>query len=197
MHWFDGIAAVLVIALAVRGYGRGLIQQVSALLAVALGLIVGLHLHGAAAALLPSFGHPVLRLVAAFTVVFVTVALSVNLLARLLKSAVQALFLAGVDRLLGALLGVLVGVQVLMVVVLLVGRYLPAGLDWLAETRTAPLLYTMLEAVLPLLPDHFLEYFDEQTGGRVDLLQRFDGLRHEAGELLEKAREAERGRGSP
>ena len=55
----------------------------------------------------------------------------------------------------------------------------------------------MLEAVLPLLPDHFLEYFDEQTGGRVDLLQRFDGLRHEAGELLEKAREAERGRGSP
>lgn len=192
MHWFDGVAAVLLIALAVRGYGRGLIQQVSALLAVALGLIGGLHLHGAAADLLPSFGHPVLRLVAAFTVVFVTVAVSVNLLARLLKSAVHALSLAVVDRLLGALLGAFVGVLVMMVVVLLVGRYLPGGLEWLAETRTAPRLYVMLEAVLPLLPDHFLEFFDQRFGGGGDLLQRFEDWRREAGALLEKA---ERGAG--
>ena len=196
MHWFDGIAVVLLIVLAVRGYGRGLIQQVSALLAVALGLIGGLHLHGAAAAMLPDVGHPVLRLVAAFTVVFVTVALSVNVLARLLKSAVHALFLAVVDRVLGALLGVLVGVQLLMVVVLLVARYLPEGPEWLAGTRTAPLACVMLEAVLPMLPEHFLEFFDQQTGGRIDLLQLFDGLRHEAGALLEKAQAVEGG-GSP
>ena len=191
MHWFDGVAAVLLIALAVRGYGRGLIEQVSALLAVALGLIGGLHLHGAAAGLMPSFGHPVLRLVAAFTVVFVTVAVSVNLLARLLKSAVHALSLAVVDRLLGALLGAFVGVLVMMAVVLLVGRYLPGGLEWLAATRTAPLLYVMLEAVLPLLPDHFLEFFDQRFGDG-DLLQRFEGWRHEAAALLERA---ERGAG--
>lgn len=188
MHWFDGIAAVLVIALAVRGYGRGLIEQVSALLAVALGLLGGLYLHSAAAAMMPSLGHPVLRLVAAFTVVFVAVALSVNLLARVLKSVVYALLLGVVDRILGALLGALAGVLVLMVLVLLVGRYLPEGPGWLAGTRTAPLLYSQLEQVLPVLPDHFREFFDQQGAGPGDLLRRFDGLRREAGMLLDRAR---------
>lgn len=187
MHWFDGIAAVLVIALAVRGYGRGLIQQVSALLAVALGLMVGLYLHSAAAALMPSFGHPVLRLVAAFTIIFVAVALSVNLLARVLRSVIYAILLGVVDRTLGALLGGLVAVQVLMVLVLLVGRYLPEGPGWLAGTRTAPLLYSLLEQVLPVLPDHFREFFDQQGAGPADLLRRFDGLRREAGALLDRA----------
>ena len=187
MHWFDGIAAVLVIALAVRGYGRGLIQQVSALLAVALGLLGGLYLHSAAAAMMPSFGPPVLGLVAAFTVVFVAVALSVNLLARVLRSVVYAMFLGVVDRILGALLGALVGVQVLLVLVLLVGRYLPEGPGWLAGTRAAPLLYSLLEQVLPVLPDHFREFFDQQGAGPGDLLRRFDGLRREAGTLLDRS----------
>ena len=191
MHWFDAVAALLLIALAVRGYGRGLIQQVSALLAVALGLVGGLYLHSAAAALMPSFGHPVLRLVAAFTVVFVAVALSVNLLARVLRSAVYGLFLGVVDRLMSALLGVQVSVQVLMVVVLLVGRYLPEGAAWLAGLRTAPLVYVLLEEVLPVLPDHFLEFFDQQGGGAGDLLRRFDGLRQEAGALLDKVQEGD------
>ena len=189
MHWFDGVAAVLLIALAVRGYRRGLIQQVSALLAVALGLFGGLYLHSAAAAMMPSFGHPVLRLVAAFTVVFVAVALSVNLLARVLRTAVYGLFLGVADRLLGALLGILAGVLVLMVVVLLVARYLPDGPEWLVGAHTAPLLCVALEAVLPVLPDHFLEFFDRQDGPG-GLPVRFDGLRREAGKLLDQVREA-------
>ena len=193
MHWFDGIAAVLLIGLAIRGYGRGLIQQVSALLAVSLGLAGGLYLHGAAAEMLPSFGHPVLRLVAAFTVVFVAVALSVNLLARVLRGLVQALLLGVFDRLLGALVGAILGVQILMVAVLLVVRYLPEGPDWLAGARSAPLLYAALEAVLPLLPDHFLDFLDRPSDASDGLLERVDGLRQEAGAALRKVQEAKSG----
>ena len=107
MIWFDWLAVLILAALAVRGYARGLILQISAVVAVGMGLFGGLYLHSAAAALLPEIAHPVLKLVAGFTVVFVAVALSVNFLARALKTAVDALLLGIVDRLLGAVLGVI------------------------------------------------------------------------------------------
>jgi membrane protein required for colicin V production len=188
MSWFDWLALILLLALAVRGYTRGLILQVSAVVAVALGLVGGLYLHSAAAALLPDVGHPVLKLVAGFTVVFVVVALAVNFLARALKTAVDALFLGVVDRALGALLGVVVGVMLLMLTVLLVGRYLPDGLAWLETTQTAPLLSDTIDVVLPWLPDHFVLFFEEQGAAPGQWLESLDGWRQEGEELLDGVR---------
>lgn len=152
MHWFDWAAVVVVVALAARGYCRGLILQLSSFVAVGLGLVGGLCLHSAAARLLPDLGHPALRLVAGFAIVFLVLALTVNLLARALKAAVDALFLGPVDRILGAALGALLGAQLLLLAILLVGRYLPGGAAWLEGTRTAGLLRGALERILPLLP---------------------------------------------
>jgi len=188
MTWFDWLAALIVAALAVRGYSRGLILQISAVVAVALGLLSGLYLHSAAAAMLPDIGHPVLKLVAGFTVVFVAVALCVNFLARALKTAVDALFLGIVDRLLGALLGAVVGVQLLILIVLLVGRYLPDGLAWMETTQTAPLLSGVVEFILPLLPDHFVEFFDQHGGSPGDWLEPLDDWRREGEQLLDGVR---------
>jgi membrane protein required for colicin V production len=188
MTWFDWLAALIVAALAVRGYSRGLILQISAVVAVALGLLGGLYLHSAAAAMLPEIGHPVLKLVAGFTVVFVAVALCVNFLARALKTAVDALFLRIVDRLLGALLGAIVGVQLLILIVLLVGRYLPDGLAWMETTQTAPLLSGVVELIMPLLPDHFIEFFDQHGGSPGDWLEPLDDWRREGEQLLDGVR---------
>ncbi|MFP6645414.1 MAG: CvpA family protein [Candidatus Latescibacterota bacterium] len=188
MTWFDWLAALILVALAVRGYGRGLILQLAAVVAVALGLLGGLYLHSGAATMLPDIGHPILTLVAGFTVVFVAVALSVNFLARALKAAVDALFLGIVDRLLGAVLGIVVGVQLVMLIVLLVGRYLPDGLAWMEATRTAPLLSGVFDFVLPLLPDHFLEFFERHGGSPGDWLEPLDELRREGEQLLDGIR---------
>ena len=188
MTWFDWLAALIVAALAVRGYSRGLILQISAVVAVALGLLSGLYLHSAVAAMLPDIGHPVLKLVAGFTVVFVAVALCVNFLARALKTAVDALFLGIVDRLLGALLGAVVGVQLLILTVLLVGRYMPDGLAWMETTQTARLLSGVVEFVLPLLPDHFIEFFDQHGGSPGDWLEPLDDWRREGKQLLDGVR---------
>lgn len=170
MHWFDWAAAVVVVALAARGYCRGLILQLSAFVAVGLGLVGGLYLHSAAARLLPDLGHPDLRLVAGFAIVFLVAALTVNLLARALKTAVDALFLGPVDRILGAVLGGLIGVQLLLLVVLLAGRYLPGGGAWLEGSRAAGLLWGAVERILPLLPGPF---------------RHFDDLRRDGGQLLD------------
>jgi membrane protein required for colicin V production len=188
MNWFDGLAALILVVLAMRGYSRGLILQLSAVVAVALGLLGGLYLHSAAAAILPDIGHPVLKLVAGFTVVFVVVALSVNFLVRALKTAVDALLLGIVDRLLGAVLGLLVGVQLLLLIVLLVGRYLPDGLAWLEGTQTATLLSGVVDFVLPLLPEHFYEFFERHGGSPGGWLEPLDDLRREGEQLLDDVR---------
>lgn len=191
MTWFDWLAALILVALAVRGYARGLILQLSAAAAVAAGLLGGLYLHSAVAAILPDIGHPVLTLVAGFTVVFVAIALIVNFLARALKTAVDALLLGIVDRLLGAALGIVVGVQLVMLIVLLVGRYMPDGLAWLETTRTAPLLAGVFDYVLPLLPDHFLEFFERHGGAPGDWLEPLDEWRREGEQLLDSVRRDE------
>ena len=79
-------------------------------------------------------------------------------------------------------------VQLVMLIVLLVGRYLPDGLAWLETTRTAPLLSGVFDFVLPLLPDHFLEFFERHGGSPGDWLEPLDELRREGEQLLDGIR---------
>ena len=155
MHWIDWVAVGIVVALALKGYRQGLIGQVAMFLAVGLGVLGGLYLHEAVLPLLPDFGVPELRFAISFAVVFAAVAVSVFVLGRLLRGAVRALFLGGVDRILGGVFGALVGIQVLLIVVLLVSRHIPESGDFLQQTRLAPALFDLAERLLPLLPDSF------------------------------------------
>ena len=201
MHWFDYACGGLLALFALRGFSRGLILQLSALVAVTTGLLGGLYLHSAAMALLPDLGHPILQFVAGFTVVFVGVALSVNLLARVLKSAVDALFLGVVDRVLGTTLGLLIASMIIIVVVLLVSRFLPDGVDWLKATHTAGIVYAILDWVLPLLPDHFDDFFrdyaaswsgpDELAPIGTELMERYEGWVEQGRRALEDVRDLE------
>ncbi|MBT3341865.1 MAG: CvpA family protein [Gemmatimonadetes bacterium] len=205
MHWFDYAALGVLGLFALRGFSRGLILQLSALVAVATGLLGGLYLHSAAMALLPDLGHSVLQFVAGFTLVFVSIALSVNLLARVLKSAVDALFLGVVDKILGTTLGLLIASMIISVIVLLISRFLPDGVEWLKATHTAGIVYTALDWVLPLLPDHFDEYFkdyaaswngpDELAPIGTDLMDRYKGMVEQGRRVLEGVRTIEEAAG--
>ena len=173
MHWVDWAALGLIILLALRGYRQGLIVELSTFVAIGLGLAGGLYLHGAAQALLPQDWPPMVQFAVGFVVVFAAIALSVNLAARVLRTIVHALFLGIVDRLLGALLGVLIAAQVLFVAVLLIGRYFPGGGEYLAQTRLPGALFSLADRLLPLLPDHFAEFFGRYYG---EALQKLEGL---------------------
>ncbi|MEE2658781.1 MAG: CvpA family protein [Candidatus Latescibacterota bacterium] len=190
MDWFDWFALILVVGLAIRGYKRGLIVQLSAFIAVGLGVLGGLYLRSSALPLLPELGHPVLELVVSFTLVFAAIALSINFLARALKSAVDALFLGTVDRGLGALLGILLGVQVLLVAVLMGSRYLPEGTAWLESSRSAPMVFRILDTIMPLLPEHFGEFFDTHVEKLLrqgeELLEGVGAGKELRGELLDQ-----------
>jgi len=171
VHWIDWVALGLIAVLALRGYRQGLIVELSTFLAIGLGLLGGLYLHGAAEPLLPEGWPPMVQFAASFAVVFAAIALSINLVARLLRTIVHALFLGIVDRLLGALLGVLIAAQVLFIMVLLVGRYFPGGGEYLAQTRLPGTLMALADRLLPLLPDHFTEFFHQYYGVALEKIQ--------------------------
>ncbi len=164
IHWLDWTALGLVALLGFRGYRQGLILQLATFLAIGLGLLGGLHLQDAALPLLPDFEMPRLRFAASFALVFASIALSVNVVSRLLRKAVHALFLGWIDRLLGGVFGVLVGLQVLLAAVLLIGRYLPKGVGWLQESVVAPGMLAISARLLPLLPQQFTRFFEHRFG---------------------------------
>ena len=159
MHWVDWAAIALIAALTVRGYRQGLIVELSTFVAIGLGLLGGLYLHEATMALLPANWPSMVQFAVGFALVFVVIALSVNLTARILRGLVHALFLGTVDKILGGVLGFLIGGQLLLIVVLLVSRYIPGGGAWLAHTRLPGAVFGLAEQILPLLPDGFSEYF--------------------------------------
>lgn len=173
MHWVDWAALGLIAILALRGYRQGLIVQLSTFVAIGLGLLGGLYLHGVARPLLPEGWPPMVQFAVGFAVVFAAIALSVNLVARVLRTIVHALFLGLVDRLLGAALGALIAAQLLFVAVLLVGRYFPGGGEYLAQTRLPGALFSLADRLLPLLPDHFTEFFHRYYG---EALEKIHGL---------------------
>lgn len=164
IHWLDWTALGLVALLGVRGYLRGLILQLGSFLAIGLGLLGGLHLHDAALPLLPGIEDSRLRFAASFAIVFAAIALSVNVVSRLLRKAVQAMFLGWIDRLLGGVFGVLTGLQVLLAAVLLIARYLPEGMGLLRESVAAPVVFAIIAWLLPLLPEQFARFFEQRFG---------------------------------
>ena len=164
IHWFDWTALGLVLLLGFRGYRQGLILQVATFLAIALGLLGGLHLQDAARPLLPDFEDSRLSFAAGFVLVFATIALSVNVVSRLLRKAVHALFLGWIDRLLGGVFGVLVGLQVLLAAVLMIARYLPEGMGQLQGSMAAPQMFAAITHMLPLLPHEFNRFFEQRFG---------------------------------
>ncbi|HCV24583.1 MAG TPA: hypothetical protein DGN59_14095 [Candidatus Latescibacteria bacterium] len=202
VHWFDYAALGLLALFALRGFSRGLILQLSALGAVVTGLLGGLYLHSVSMALLPDLGNSVVQFVAGFTLVFVGIAISVNLLARVLKTAVDALFLGTVDRLLGTALGLMMASMMIIVVVLLISRFLPDGVEWLEATQAAGMVYVAVDQLLPLLPDHFDEFYrdyatswsgpDELAPLGRDLMERYEGLVEQGRQALEEVRALER-----
>ena len=163
-NWLDLAALAVLVILAYRGYRQGLIIQLSIFVSVGLGLLGGFHLQDAAIPLLPDFGVPELHFAASFALVFAAIALSINVVARLVRQVVHALFMGWIDRILGGLFGVLVGIQLLLVVVMLISRYMPEGIDWLQQSRVAQQLFHLVMQLLPLLPAQFSEFFQQHFG---------------------------------
>ena len=117
MTYFDYfVIAVIVISL-LLGLWRGMIGEIIALTAWVLAFIAAREWGGEAAGFLTRIADPAIRLLVAWTLIFIAVLALMALLRLLLRSLLKALGLTITDRLLGLLFGLARGALILLVLV--------------------------------------------------------------------------------
>jgi membrane protein required for colicin V production len=153
MTWFDyAVLAILAVSV-LMSLLHGLVRELLALASWIIAFMAAQWLAVDVAPLLPAaLSNPSLRLLAAFVVIFLTVLVSMSLLAIFLSRLVKSAGLGGADRMLGAVFGLVRGLAIVTAVVLLAGlTALPRQQEWQRAVLIPPLqaLASMVKVWLP------------------------------------------------
>jgi membrane protein required for colicin V production len=152
-----GIIALLILV-TLRGYFRGLFQELAVLVGLVGGLLVAARTYLAVAALiLPLVNNLYWAQGIAFVLVLVVFYWCVRLLAYVLQRLLYHLYLDVLDRLLGAFFAFLKGCLILGLALLLLGVLLPKDSRLVKESRVQPPLTQLAKRTLDLLPPDFKE----------------------------------------
>jgi membrane protein required for colicin V production len=167
------LIAILAFAL-VRGFVRGLILEVAAVLGILAGFVVAGHYHPVLSHFLgsrfPSLPHAVFL---GYALVFLATWLAVALLGLLASKLARALLLGWADRLLGAAVGLFKGTLAAAVLVTVLTLFLPGGSKILGHSLLAPYLQKAGSHLVRLAPAAVAGLYQEKQ-------ERQAGQRHEA-----------------
>jgi membrane protein required for colicin V production len=147
---------VLLILITLRGYYRGLFQELAVLAGVVGGVLAAAHVHlWLARKLSPWITNPDYAKWVAFALVLVVVYWSIRLVAHFLQRLLYHLYLDVFDRLLGGFFALIKGALLLGLSLMLIGVVMPRNTHLLKESRTAPYLIYFSRQALGLLPPDF------------------------------------------
>ena len=173
MNFLDYIVIAILVFALVRGFMRGLIREVAAILGILAGFVTAGHLHPALADLLrsrfPSLPHPVFL---GYALVFLATWLAVVLLGLLASRLARTLFLGWADRLFGAVVGLFKGTLGAVVLVTVLTLFLPGGSQVLGRSRFAPYLQKTGAHLVRLAPEAIERLYEKKQEGE-------GGQRHE------------------
>jgi membrane protein required for colicin V production len=156
MNLLDLGILVLLILVTLRGYFRGLFQELAVLVGLVGGLLLAARTYlDLAALLLPFIKSLFWAQVLAFALVLVAVYWGVRLLAYVLQNLLYHLYLDVFDRLLGAFFALVKGALILGLALLLVGAMVSPNNRLLRNSRTRPILVQLARRTLDLLPPDF------------------------------------------
>lgn len=162
MNLLDLGILVLLFLVTLRGYFRGLFQELAVLVGLVGGLVVAARFYlDVAALLLPLIKSLFWAQVLAFALILVVVYWVVRLLAYVLQNLLYHLYLDVFDRLLGAFFALLKGALILGLALLLVGTMVPPDNRLLRNSRAKPVLTRLARRTLDLLPPDFKERLKE------------------------------------
>jgi membrane protein required for colicin V production len=166
MNLLDLGIIVLLGLVTVRGYYRGLFQEVAVLVGLVGGVVAAAHLYLWLGQLLhPWINDPRYARWVAFGVVFVAVYWLTRLTAHFLQGLLYHLYLDFFDRVLGACFALAKGALLVGFGLMLLGVVLPRDSHLLKGSVAAPKLIGLSRQSLDLLPPDFKkrlkEYFDE------------------------------------
>jgi membrane protein required for colicin V production len=156
MNLLDLGILVLLGLITLRGYYRGLFQELAVLVGLVGGVVVAAHTYLRLAVLLQRWiTDPQHARWIAFAVVLVVVYWLTRLLAHFLQRLLYHLYLDFFDRLLGGTFALAKGALLLGFGLMFLGIFLPRDSRLLKESRTAPVLVQISRQSLELLPPDF------------------------------------------
>jgi membrane protein required for colicin V production len=156
MNLLDLGILVLLGLITLRGYYRGLFQELAVLVGLVGGVVVAAHTYLRLAVLLQRWiTDPQHARWIAFAVVLVVVYWLTRLLAHFLQRLLYHLYLDFFDRLLGGTFALAKGALLLGFGLMFLGVFLPRDARLLKESRTAPVLVQFSRQSLELLPPDF------------------------------------------
>jgi membrane protein required for colicin V production len=162
MNLLDLGILVLLFLVTLRGYFRGLFQELAVLVGLVGGLLMAARTYlDLAALLLPLIKSLFWAQALAFGLVLVVFYWGVRLLAYVLQNLLYHLYLDVFDRLLGAFFALVKGALILGLALLLVGAMVSPNNRLLRNSRTRPILVQLARRTLDLLPPDFKERLKE------------------------------------
>ncbi|MDO9532997.1 MAG: CvpA family protein [Deltaproteobacteria bacterium] len=156
MNLLDLGIIVLLGLITVRGFFRGLFQEVAVLVGVVGGVVVAAHTYLRLASLLQRWiTDPQVARWVAFAVVFVAVYWLTRLVAHYLQRLLYHLYLDFFERLLGGVFALAKGALLVGFALMLLGPVLPRDSHLLKGSVAAPKLIALARQSLGLLPPDF------------------------------------------
>jgi membrane protein required for colicin V production len=156
MNLLDLGIIVLLGLVTVRGYYRGLFQELAVLAGLVGGVLVAAHTYLLLAPhFQPWLKDPVHARILAFALVLVVVYWLTRLLAHFLQKILYYLYLDFFDRLLGGFFALVKGALLIGFALMFLSLVLPRDSHLLKESRTTPYLLQISRQALDLLPPDF------------------------------------------
>ena len=162
MNLLDLGIIILLGLITVRGFFRGLFQEVAVLVGLVGGVVVAAHTYLRLAGMLqPWIADPNHARWVAFAVVFVAVYWLTRMAAHFIQRLLYHLYLDFVDRLLGGVFALAKGALLVGFALMLLGVVLPRNSHLLKGSVAAPHLIALARQSLGLLPPDFKQRLND------------------------------------
>ena len=166
MNLLDGIFIGILAFTLIRGFMRGLIREVAAVLGILAGAVVAGHLHPVLAGPLrshvPSLPYADLT---AYGLIFLATWLAFVLLGLVASRVTRTLLLGWADRLLGALVGLFKGTLASVVLITVLTLLLPSDSQVLRRSLVRPYLQSASSHLVRLVPAALERLYHQKQGG--------------------------------
>jgi membrane protein required for colicin V production len=164
MNLLDLGIIIILFLVGLRGYYRGLLQEISVVVGLLVGLVFAAHYYLRLARLLsPWIQTPLYCRIISFLVILVLAYWLIRIAGNLLHRFLAAIFLGSLDRFLGGAFGVLKGAIILGFLLTILTLSIPKDSKLLQESVAAPYLKVVYNQALVLLPPDFKQQVKERA----------------------------------
>jgi membrane protein required for colicin V production len=164
VNGLDVVFGVVVGLALLRGIWRGLIREVSSLLALGAGLfVVGRYGHEVALSLRQIVDNPQVAAGLSYVGVFLAAFVAVIILAGVVRKFMHAVLLGWLDRLGGGVLGTAKGLLISCLLLFVLTLVVPPRSAWIAESRLAPYLNLVTQKMVMFIPEGLKQSFADKS----------------------------------